>query len=476
MSDEKSQMQHSAPSVRPLKADHTQSSALSTPSSPGFRFVVMGALWLTAFFLFLDRVNMSLAVPHIMDELKLSGVETGFILSVYYWGYIAGQIGGGIASDRFSIRGWASVMFFFWCVLTALTGMCYSVPQFALVRGFFGVAEGAVANPINKLENQWVLPHERGWVYGATLGFGYIGIITGMLLVGWLISVWGWRAMFYGTGALTLLGVGFFWLLVYDHPREHPWMSKEEVSLIEKAIVADRVTFDPQAGAVRHVSFADGLRFLAGHWAFWCICVCMFFTLGVAFTNLSWLPGYLVKERGYTSMKSGLFLAFPYLAAFAGALLGGYFGDRTGHRSAVGLFTGLLTGPAMLALMLTQDMMGTIVLMSLALFLNAAAFNTLAVLLFDLFPAEVVGVAAGVCIGLFGGLGGVTGPLILGYSYDHTQSFFWGFCAIGLGATVASLVLIPVWYHEQKVKREKAEKAEMRSASVREPLLETAGR
>ena len=44
---------------------------------PRFRFVVMGAVWLTMFFLFLDRVNISLAAPYLMDELKLNGVEMG---------------------------------------------------------------------------------------------------------------------------------------------------------------------------------------------------------------------------------------------------------------------------------------------------------------------------------------------------------------------------------------------------------------
>jgi sugar phosphate permease len=112
----------------------------------------------------------------------------------------------------------------------------------------------------------------------------------------------------------------------------------------------------------------------------------------------------------------------------------------------------------MIALMNTQDATMTITLMSAILFLNAAAFNALVVLLFDLFPAEVVGVAAGVCIGLFGGLGGVTGPIILGYSYDQTHSFFWGFSAIGIGATAASLILIPVWLYEQRIKREKKER------------------
>ena len=54
--------------------------------------------------------------------------------------------------------------------------------------------------------------------------------------------------------------------------------------------------------------------------------------------------------------------------------------------------------------------------------------------LFDLFPAEVVDVAAGVCVGLFGRLGGVMGPVILGDSYDYTWSFLWGFARIGIGA------------------------------------------
>ena len=446
--------------LRRQEAEDRRKDEKSRP--PRFRFVVMAALWMTAFFLFLDRVNISLAAPYIMDELGLTGIEMGLVLSVYYWGYILGQLSGGVASDRLSIRKWSTLMFAGWCVLTALTGLCRSIGQFVVVRGLFGVSEGWVANPINKLENNWLLPNERGWVYGATVGFGYVGLIVGLPLIGWLISVWGWRAMFYGTGVLTIFGVVIFWLLVYDYPQQHPWMSQAEKDLLAEALAKDRVTFDPQRGAARPLSFAEGLRLLAGNWVFWAICGVNFFTLCVGFTNLSWLPGYLVKERGYTIMKSGLSLALPYLAAFAGSLLGGYLGDRTGQRTGIGLLTNLLTGPLMILLMLTQELTGTIALMSLTLFFNAAAFNALIVLLFDLFPAEVVGVAAGVCIGLFGGLGGVTGPLILGYFYDHTGSFFWGFTAIGVGATASAFVLIPVWFYEQRVKKEKAGRASLR--------------
>jgi sugar phosphate permease len=188
----------------------------------------------------------------------------------------------------------------------------------------------------------------------------------------------------------------------------------------------------------------------------------------VGFTNLSWLPGYLVKERGYTVMKSGVYLIFPYLAAFAGSLVGGYLGDRTGKRSIIGLCAGLLTGPAMVLLMRSQDVGQVILLMSVVLFLNAAAFNAIVILLFDLFPAEVIGVAAGMGIGLFGGLGGVAGPLILGYSYDLTGSFFWGFSGLGVGATLGSFVLVPVLFYEKQVKQEKVEKAARWQVPVKE--------
>ena len=277
-------------------------------------------------------------------------------MSVYYWGYIAGHIGGGIAADTLGVRKWASVMLLGWCLLTALTGMCHTLWQFGIVRGLFGITEGAVANPLQKLENQWVLPRERGWVYGVLLFSGYLGLIIGMPLVGWLMTGWGWRVMFYFTGALTLLAAGLFWLLVYDHPREHPWMSPEEKTLIEETLTKDRVTFDAQAGVALPLSLQEGIRILVKNWAFWGTCVVGFFVLGAFFANLSWLPGYLVKERGYTVMHSGLYLVIPYLAASVGGLLGGYLGDRVGNRSLIAFCAGIFMGPAMVGLMLSREL------------------------------------------------------------------------------------------------------------------------
>src|SRR5688500_3301827 len=87
--------------------------------APTFRFVVVSVLWLTAIFLYFDRVNISMAAPHIMTELGLSGAKMGLILGMFSWGFIFGHVSGGIAADRLNIRKWSSVLFLIWCVATA---------------------------------------------------------------------------------------------------------------------------------------------------------------------------------------------------------------------------------------------------------------------------------------------------------------------------------------------------------------------
>ena len=73
--------------AKAVSSDMTTNNTVQSQGKPRFRFVVMGALWVTFFFLFLDRVNISMAAPYLMDEMGFSGKQMGLILSVYYWGY-----------------------------------------------------------------------------------------------------------------------------------------------------------------------------------------------------------------------------------------------------------------------------------------------------------------------------------------------------------------------------------------------------
>ena len=171
---------------------------------------------------------------------------------------------------------------------------------------------------------------------------------------------------------------------------------------------------------------------------------------------MSWFPGYLVKERHFTIMNSGIYLIIPYLAAFAGMYVAGGLGDRGWSRSLTSLVTAILTFPALVAMGMSEGVVTTITFMSIALFLNSAAVNGFVVLVFDLIPSRVFGTAIGIIGGLCGGLAGVLGPLLLGYLYDKTGTFFWGFITLGIGAVIGGLVLIPVLDYERQSKQDKA--------------------
>ncbi|MBI3249769.1 MAG: MFS transporter [Deltaproteobacteria bacterium] len=422
----------------------------------GVRLLVLSVIWVCSFFLILDRVNISLAAPRIMDELKFDGTHMGLILSIYYWGYLLGHFGSGLVSDRVRLRRVTGWMIFIWSMLTALTGACTALWQFGVVRLLFGVSEGATANLNHKLQNNWLLPSERGRAYGIFIGCAYLGIAFGMPMVGWMISTWNWRVMFLMVGLLTLAMLALFVVVIRDHPHLHPWLSEEEKRDFQATLAQGRVELDAQGHDDSEIPLRERIAALASIRAFWFLCIASFFAIGVYFTAMSWLPGYLVKERGFTILNSGIYLIIPYLAAFAGMFFGGTLGDRFGNRSLIALITGILTFPALLGLAWSEGVFMTILMMSVALFLNSAAVNGIAVLVFDLIPAQVFGTAIGTVGGLAGGLGGVLGPLLLGYLYDRTGTFFWGFLVLGLSAVAGGLILLPVIGDERRVKQEKA--------------------
>ena len=421
----------------------------------GTRLIVMSVIWATSFFLILDRVNISLAAPRIMNELTFDATQMGFILSIYYWGYLLGHFSSGLVSDRVRLRSFTSWMILAWSFLTAVTGTCSTLWQFGLVRLLFGVTEGATANLNHKLQNNWLLPEERGRAYGIFIGFAYLGVACGLPLVGWIINLWDWRMMFVIVGIMTLAMLGLFAVVIRDHPHEHPWLSESEKTEVRDALLQSSTVSASHGDSTAILSFRKRMAILAEIPAFWLLSISAFFGAGVYFTAMSWFPGYLVKERGFTIMSSGIYLSIPYLAAFAGMYVAGGLGDHGLRRSLISLVTAILTFPALVAMGMSEGVTATITFMSIALFLNSAAVNGFVVLVFDLIPAQVFGTAIGIVGGLCGGLGGVLGPLLLGYLYDKTGTFFWGFVSLGVGAMIGGLVLIPVLRYERQRTQDK---------------------
>lgn len=53
---------------------------------------------------------------------------------------------------------------------------------------------------------------------------------------GLLADSYGWRSIFYVTGAMGLVWCLFWFVLVFDSPQSHPWISQEEEEYIVESI------------------------------------------------------------------------------------------------------------------------------------------------------------------------------------------------------------------------------------------------
>ena len=107
-------------------------------------------------------------------------------------------------------------------------------------------------------------------------------------------------------------GVGGLWLLFYQSPSRHPWLSEKERDYIaagqEKAL---------SAGA------KPSIRQIISQRNFWGIAIPRFLADPMWGTLSFWLPLYLNKVRGWDLKHIALFAWLPFLAADLGCIFGG---------------------------------------------------------------------------------------------------------------------------------------------------------
>jgi Major Facilitator Superfamily len=81
---------------------------------------------------FIDRTNISLALPRISRDLGLDPAQAGNVAGIFYWGYLALQIPGGHLAKYWSPKKFISVLLVFWAVCAV--GCCWEWPRAVCFR------------------------------------------------------------------------------------------------------------------------------------------------------------------------------------------------------------------------------------------------------------------------------------------------------------------------------------------------------
>ncbi len=382
---------------------------------------------------FVDRTNISLALPAISQDLHMDPEQAGNAAGVFFWGYMVLQIPGGYLAERWSAKRFVSLLLLVWGLCAAGTGLVRTWHEFWAMRCLLGVAEGGVWPATLVLLAHWFPRAERARANAYWMLCLPVAVAFSSPISGWILGRWGWRAMLIAEGLLPLLWLAVWYGMIFDHPHQARWISAEERRHLETMLASESQDLEPG----RRAPFLATLlhpRVL--------LMVIIYFLLNCGnYGYLFWLPSAMGGAKSLTNFSIGILFAIPFVATGAGMVLISQHSDRTRERRrhvAGGLAWG---GLCLLAAVLASQSSSFLSFVAITL-VGAGSYGALGpfwAIPTETLPAGVVGSALGL-INAIGNLGGFFGPLAVGYLNKHTGNFVYGFGLLGAGLVLAAIL------------------------------------
>jgi ACS family glucarate transporter-like MFS transporter len=387
------------------------------------------------FVMSLDRTAMSVAAPIIQKQYGFSLGEMSLILTSFLWTYALMQVAGGWLAERSGPRKallWANLL---WSVLTVLTPFGWGLFSFVVIRGLLGVGQAADLPSSILALRRWFPERERGRGNSFLLCALYLGPMAGPPLTVLIATQLGWQAAFYIYGSVGVLLGLLWWWGFRDDPRKHPLMSDEEAGVIEAGRGADPPTRAP-GELLRCVS--SGRCWAIGMQYFLLVLIQSFF--------LTWLPTYLVQERGLSLGSMGILASMPAVSLFLTAMLAGFVADailrRTGSiwmaRVPCAMAAFVISAAGLILAAQTASVPLMITLMCVSLFGTGLGQVSTWLSVQDL-GQNSTGVVAG-CTNFLGSAGSAAGPLITAWLVWLTGSWSMALLAIGLAGVCGAVL------------------------------------
>ncbi len=428
-------MQHS--STRTAYSQ-TQAQVQAQPASRS-RYFIMVLLFVTVVINYLDRSNLSIAAPHLAQDLNIDPVHMGLILSAFGWTYAAMQIPGGWLVDKVSPRVLYPIAIALWSLATIGLGFVGSFIGLVILRLAVGALE-APAYPINnRVVTTWFPEGERATAIGFYTSGQFVGLafLTPVLI--YLQQTFGWHMVFVVTGGIGIVWA-VIWYLIYREPRDFKGANAAEVALIEQG--GGLVDLEKKNQSRAAFRWAD-LWAVLNKRKLWGIYIGQFCLNSTLWFFLTWFPTYLVKYRGMDFIKAGFLASVPFLAAFLGVICSGLLSDwlvrrgvSLGMARKLPIISGLLISTCIIGANFVDTPALIIACMAIAFFGNGLASITWS-MVSALAPARLLGLTGGM-FNFIGNLASISVPIVVGLLVDG-NNFAPAITYIGITALVGAL-------------------------------------
>jgi MFS family permease len=375
---------------------------------------------------YMDRSTLAIGNLRIRQEFGISATAIGALGSAWALTYGLAQLPSGYLLDRIGPKILVGVAMVAWSLCQAAGGLASGYFQLMLSRIGLGAAEAPCFPSATRSVSDWFDVKDRGTPSGVYTSGAYIGptlappILTGLMLA------FNWRVMFIVMGVAGVVAAGL-WFLVYRDPRVQALSAQDEEYLRPNRQAKSAVS-------VREWSSLFRFR------AMWVLMLGAFCTGYITWMYQIWLPAYLEMQQHISIAKTGFLASVPLLAAFFGALAGGYISDRL-IKGGMGLIAsrrlplvlGLLGSAAFTGLAAVATTAGlAITCIAVSMFCMQFGITCKWILVTVVTPQAYCASAAS-NQNFAGFLGGTLSPILTGYIVDVTGSFV---VALSIGAII----------------------------------------
>jgi len=391
---------------------------------------------------YINRANIGYAALQMNQDLGLSSEAFGFAAGIFFIGYFLFEVPSNLALARYGARVWIARILVSWGLLAVLSAFVQTAWQLYVLRFFLGVAEAGFFPGIIIYLTYWFRAKDQ-----ATTIAVFTAAIPVSLLIGAPLSTLimdhvsgfgfsGWRWMLLIEGVPPILGGVAALVLLTNRPADAAWLSPAERGWLEAEIERDHVARPhmKHLGLLAAITDPKVLFLSAIYFVYQCG------ALGVGY----WLP-QIVKGFGkdLTNLQVGLISTAPYAIATVGMIAWSRRSDRTGERRLHAALPLALAAATLGAVVLTKDLLGSVLLISLAL-TGLYAFKAPFWALPGLFLSRSTAAVSIAAINSIGNLGGFVGPYAIGMVKARTGGavgglvFLAALTAVAAGMTLAA--------------------------------------
>jgi len=282
---------------------------------------ILFTTWITYAAFYLGRVNMSVAIPGILEEFNITKTEIGIVLTALFTLYAVGQFVNGQLADKLGARKLITIGLLMSAILNAIFGFTPNfIAGMALIWALNGFFQSMGWSPTVKTIANWFPPKKRGRMAGL-LGTSYqIGSAASWALSGFVVGMFGWRWAFWVPSVLLVLVAIHFFIRARNAPEEVglPTIEEEENGALE----------EKEKRKDEHLGFMFTLRTVLTRRRVWVVALGLFCLNIVRYGFMDWAPTYLFEVQNAAISTAAYKAMIIPIAGSVGAIYAGWMSDR----------------------------------------------------------------------------------------------------------------------------------------------------